>query len=261
MKCLIISTLVLGGVLASHHGHHDSHHSSHHKKNSDCVDKSEYGPVQFNKTTSELCSYKMTSNCKTTTEKVCENVLKTNCKIVGYPECHEEETQKEVNNDLVRPGKFVEKICTVSPKKQYLTEIKQMPICRNVTKKQCDSKWVINAKGEKVFDENVNCKDVTREKCELVPVPRKEEVETYDCVDARVAIPYEAVEKKKDFVSLKKRTCKAVGKPVCEVSTETVCEDVEVQNCQDSILPNCFPVEFNIPYQEYNHLLRCPIKL
>ena len=94
-----------------------------------------------------------------------------------------------------------------------------------------------------------------------MPVPMKEEVETYDCVEDKDPIPFETVEKRQEFINVKKRKCKAVGKPVCEVSTETVCEDVEVQNCQDSILPNCFPVEFNIPYQEYNHLLRCPIKL
>ena len=256
MKFLIISSLLFGGALGfkSNHGSHKEEHSS------GCVDISMYGPVGYNKNVSNLCNYKMTTNCKTSTQEVCEDIIITDCKIVGYTECHETETEDEVSNDIVHQNNYFEKICTVSPHKRWLTEIKQMPVCQNVTKKQCDSKWVINALGEKVFDDHVNCKDVTWENCKLVPTPIEEEVETYDCVDAEDPITYETVEKRQDWVSLKKKTCKAVGKPVCEVSTKTVCEDVEIHNCQDAILPNCFPVEFNVPYQEYNHLLRCPIK-
>ena len=62
---------------------------------------SQYGPVGYNKSITELCNFKMTSNCKSTIEKVCKNVLITDCKIVGYTECHEDETEEKVSNDLV----------------------------------------------------------------------------------------------------------------------------------------------------------------
>ena len=246
MKFFIISSFVLVAAVGQEDYYIDP----------SCVDISMHGDVEFNRTVHELCNFKMTTNCKTTTERVCEDIIVTDCKIVGYTECYESTEEEEVPNDIVNQHQFPYKTCT--PYKTYITEYKHLPQCTNVTKERCDSKWVINGYGKKVWDSKVNCRDVTWEECKLVSTPVKQEVEAYKCVDAKDPIYYETVTNKIDSVSLNKRTCRAVAKPVCEVSTKTVCEDVEIYNCEDVIEPNCFNVEFSVPYQEKEHLLRCP---
>ena len=49
-----------------------------------------------------------------------------------------------------------------TPKKCFKTvrEVKLVPECKQVTKQVCDSKWEINAQGEKVFASNENCRDL-----------------------------------------------------------------------------------------------------
>ena len=223
-----------------------------------CVNVSTFLPLVWNQRSGEECRTELIQKCEERKENVCGDVTETICEIVPFTECKLTVTEQKIKESSLVPRTFIEKECVQS--KRNIPHRKLMPECTNVTKQQCDSKWVINAHGEKVFDDHVNCRDVTWENCKLVPTPIEEEVETYDCVDAQDPITYETVEKRQDWVSLKRTTCKAVAKPVCEVSTKTVCEDVEIHNCQDVIVPNCFPVEFRIPYQEYNHLLRCPIK-
>ena len=56
------------------------------------------------------------------------------------------------------------------------------------------------------------------------------------------------------------RTCEPVAQSVCEVRVEEQCEDVEWQDCEDVIVPNCYKSLFRIPYQEYNHLMRCALQ-
>ena len=93
--------------------------------------------------------------------------------------------------------------CRPHPVPQILTEVKMMPVCENVTKQHCDTKWVLNAAGEKVWAGNENCKEVTWEDCSLQPRNVTTEVETYDCTEATTAILYQTVAHNKVFYVLK----------------------------------------------------------
>ena len=55
--------------------------------------------------------------------------------------------------------------------------------CETVTKEVCDSKWVINQAGEKVWGGNENCKEKTWDDCKLVDREMTEEVPTWICQD------------------------------------------------------------------------------
>ena len=134
-----------------------------------------------------------------------------------------------------------------------------MPVCVNVTKQQCDTKWVINEQGEKVWAGNENCHDVTWQDCTLQLREVEIEVPTYDCSPADNPILFQTVEHFHAEVTLLDRSCVPVAKPVCTVTTERKCGEVEWEDCEEIVMPDCQDVLFEVPYQEFNHLIRCPV--
>ena len=223
-----------------------------------CVDISRYGDLTFNESTVELCNYKLKTDCVKRSEYVCRDVPVHQCQIVGFPECEDDETKVTARDDSLEINDFHPIECKPGATK-VLTEVKMMPVCETITKQQCDTKWVLNAAGEKVWAGNENCKDVTWEDCSLQPRNVTTEVETFDCTEVADAIQYQTVTVNEVEVPLFSRTCKAVAKPVCTVTTSRQCETVEWEDCEDNIFPNCFKSLFRVPHQEYNHLLRCTV--
>merc|ERR1711979_110167 len=121
MKVLIFSTLL--AVSSSRRlPRAGDHHGDGHDDN--CVDISKYGPVQYNETRADVCNY------KTVTE----------CTVVGYTDCQNTPTTSTVKDDSLETHQFVKQDCVVSDVKETITEMKKMPVCRNVTKQQCDTK-------------------------------------------------------------------------------------------------------------------------
>ena len=91
-----------------------------------------------------------------------------------------------------------------------MREVKQVPECKQVTKQVCDSKWEINAQGEKVFASNENCRDKTWEKCDLVDKVTEEQVPADTCRD-NAAKTYLTVLKKEELITKIKNTCSATA--------------------------------------------------
>ena len=75
--------------------------------------------------------------------------------------------------------------------------------------------WEINARGEKVFASNENCRDKTWEKCDLVVT--EEQVPADTCRD-NAAKTYLTVPKKEVLITKIKNTCSAtaLGAPCAE---------------------------------------------
>ena len=119
-----------------------------------------------------------------------------------------------------------------------------MPECHEVTKQVCDSKWEINAQGEKVW-----------EKCDLVDKVTEEQVPADTCRD-NAAKTYLTVRKKEELITKLMNTCSAIAL----VSSSTDCTEVEWTECEERIITDCNKVSVKIPYQEYYHLLRCKVK-
>merc|ERR1711979_74412 len=103
--------------------------------------------------------------------------------------------------------------------------------CRNVTKQQCDTKWVVNEQGEEVWECNPSTEPTFYHTLEKSSV----DLLTYD------------------------RVCQPRAHPVCTHSTEVQCKTVEWEDCTDVIIPSCFNTHFKVPYQEYDHRLRCSV--
>ena len=54
--------------------------------------------------------------------------------------------------------------------------------------------------------------------------------------------------------------CHCTGDAVCRVSSSTDCTEVEWTECEERIIADCEKVSVKIPFQEYDHLLRCKVK-
>ena len=259
MKQLIILSVCLASALGFKDFNMDHQHDAreaHDHKN--CVDISYYDNVEYNITLTQMCGYKKNTHCVPRKTQVCRDIPVTECRIVGFTECEETPYTQTVSDDGLELETFVAKDCQPGPVK-VLNETKKMPECTTITKQQCDSKWETDENGKQVWAGNENCKDVTWEDCKLVDRVVTQEIETYDC-HAEKPITYHKVSRNTEEVTTIRRTCRARAEPACEVRTETRCETVEWEECRDTVRPHCFDFQISVPYQEYNHLLRCTVK-
>merc|ERR1712105_107136 len=112
--------------------------------------------------------------------------------------------------------------------------------------------------GEKVWDGNENCRDVSWEDCTLEDRIVKEEVPTFSCKNGKTITYPTPVIMSEDITSYD-RTCQPQGHPVCTTRNEVECTNVEWEECTEEAKETCIPVTFRIPYQKFHHILRCSI--
>ena len=222
-----------------------------------CVDLSRYLEVEFNETEVSLCTHSITRSCQPSKREVCTTVTETSCEVESTVKCENIPTVHTVHDDTVVELSFIEKVCT--PRVVNLTETKQMPVCKNVTKEQCDSKWVINSQGEKVWAGNENCKNVTWMDCRLENVEVAQEVEVYDCKDGGVT-EYTQPQRAEVEVTTYEQKCEASVYPVCTATEVEKCAEVECEECKGKVETKCFPASFREPFQRYDHRLRCTVQ-
>ena len=134
-----------------------------------------------------------------------------------------------------------------------------MPVCKNVTKQQCDTNWVVDEKGEKVWTGNDNCEDFIWEDCALEETVFTQEVSVWDCAPDTETITFQTVYPYTMTVTPWSRVCVPRAEPVCTQTTEERCDTVEWEECSDQIVENCFSLSFSTPFQEFYHLLRCSV--
>ena len=223
-----------------------------------CIDISVWGPVLWSTENLEFCSYTCNKACETKSKSVCVAVPLTTCKLVDYTDCTNTPTSQTARKDSIKPDSFAVKECVDGPIK-FIVEIKEMPICRNVTKEKCDSKWVIDeTTGQKVWAGNVNCKDVVWQDCHLEEVEMTEAVPTYDCRDGQ-PLEYDQLLENSVEVTSYSTKCEPKVVPVCQSSTRHECKTVTWEECTDSIEPACLSIPFKTPSQKADHTLRCPL--
>ena len=251
----------VAGVLCGGGGHH---HDDGHEEN--CVDISRYGEVEYNVTTSSVCTYRKTKVCNKKTASACVAVPVTECEVTGYAACAKVPFTRTFPDTTTTLKSFLPKKCAQSGY-QTLIEYHTKPVCHEVTKQQCDTKWVIDAAGEKVWAGNENCADVTLEDCRLEEVANPVSVPIYKCEDD-TPIYYSQPAFSEVEVTGYRSECTASAFPTCTTSTVQRCTEVEYDECVDVIKPVCFgngagdgadvdAVAFRIPFQKYHHTLKC----
>merc|ERR1712173_534596 len=259
ISLLFLSTLSL---VAAGPGHH---HGDGHDKN--CVDISRYSEVLFNVSYNDICTYRTHRTCQINKSSACVSIPVTNCDVVGLADCRNTPFSGVYHDDVVNTHQSVPKECTQTGE-ETLIEYHQKPVCQNITKQQCDSKWVINSQGEKVWAGNENCQEIVWEDCSLQQVPSPITVPTYTCYDLP-AISYAVAEFHTVEVTGYTSHCETKAYPVCTTTNEQRCTEVEYEECFDTIEPVCFGGDdtipgyglcMKIPYQTYDHRLKCIVE-
>jgi hypothetical protein len=246
------------GLTAAFPGGKGSGGGNHHKDGHDdnCVDISRYSDILYNTSTVDICSYSVERRCNKVTKPACTPVPVTKCEVKAYPDCSHTPATKIYHNDRLEQRSYTSKHCVPNGVK-VLKETKQRPVCRNVTQQQCDSKWVINDLGEKVWDGNENCQDVTWEECSLEDYIFPIEVPVWKCEDDRVLSYPEPVFSTTE-VTAYKTSCKVVANPVCTTTSSQECVSLEYEECYDLVEPRCQTgVAVQVPYQTFDHRLKC----
>ena len=257
---LLLSSLVLVSGFPGGDHQDDGHEDN-------CVDVSKYSEVQYNITTAKICSYRTTKTCTTKQSSACVSIPVTECEVVGYADCISTPFTALYHDDQTVSHTFVPKDCIQSGE-QTLIEYHKTPVCGNVTRQNCDTNWVINEQGEKVWAGNENCQEVTVEDCVLEMIPHPVTVPIWTCADG-APIQYSSPVFQEVEVTGYEAVCNAAAFPLCTTSSVQQCAEVEYEECFDTIEPVCFGgselsssdaevgLTFKVPYQTYDHRLKC----
>ena len=230
------------------------HHGDGHEEN--CVDISRYSDILYEESTHDVCTYRVASACSKSMSSACVSIPIEKCTVVGYANCQAETFTELLRDDMGETQSFIPKKCHQSGE-ETLVEYHKTPVCEPVTKEQCDSKWVVNEFGEKVWAGNENCKDVTWEDCKLESIPHPIVVPTYTCQDKAV-IQYTKPTFSEIDVTAYTAKCQAAAFADCSTNYVQECVELEYEECTDSFEEVCFgAMTFRIPFQEYDHRLKC----
>jgi len=220
-----------------------------------CVDVSKYGDITYNTEMYETCTYRIRQSCEVRRDTVCINVPRLSCQVVGGTECTKAVFTNAFQDDQVHTLEFVPKDC-VQDRSRALLEVRKVPVCKNVTTQECDTKWEVNDAGEKVWAGNENCRDRTYEDCFLEEVLNEIQVPTYTCYDG-ASVFYTEPEFRTVEAEGYKTACRPTASPMCISSEVEECTEVEWEDCTDVIEPMCTSGMTRIPHQEYDHVLKC----
>ena len=252
---LLIVLAALGGRTAAFPGG-SGHHKGADGHDDNCVDISRYSDVLYNTTIVDICSYSVERHCTKVTKPACTPVPTTTCEVKAYPDCANTPTTKVYHNDRLEQRSYTSKLCKPNGVR-VLEETKKRPVCRNVTQQQCDSKWVINDLGQKVWDGNENCQDETTEECSLEDYVLPIEVPVWQCDDDRVLSYPEPVFDTTE-VTAYTTNCRVVANPVCTTTSKQECVTLEYEECFDQVEPKCQGgLAVQVPYQTFDHRLKC----
>merc|ERR1739848_221219 len=260
LRLLILLPLMVTAHPSQHGG---DHHGDGH--DDQCVDISRYSEVQYNITIAPICTYRASRVCNKQIGTACVSIPHQDCQVIGYSKCSSDVFTGNFNDDSVDSLSFTTKKCFQDGFKT-LNENNKVPVCREVTKEVCDSKWVLNAAGEKVWAGNSNCQLKTVEECELVENDNPTQVPVWKCEDD-VVINYNVPVIRQVSVDYYATKCRAAAYSQCTTRQETQCVEVEYEECTDIVEPTCFGcatqgaancgMEFRTPYQTYDHRLKC----
>jgi hypothetical protein len=253
---LLLNLLAAFGGLASAFPGGSGHHKGEAGHEDHCVDISRYSDILYNTSTVDICSYSVERRCNKVTKPACTTVPVTVCQVKAYPDCTNTPSTRLFHNDKLETRSYTSKLCQPAGVK-ILEETKQRPVCQNVTRQQCDSKWVVNDQGEKVWDGNENCQDVMWEECTLQDYILPLEVPVWSCADDRVLSFTEPVFETIE-VTAYTTACRVVANPVCTTTSTEECVSLDYEECHDLVEPRCQGnVAIQVPYQTFDHRLKC----
>ena len=123
---------------------------------------------------------------------------------------------------------------------------------------QCDSVWVFGDHGARE-EKQENCREEEIEDCRLVKKLVVTSYPKYHC-EPSTPISYVRPIYKGRNVNRYSRRCEAKALPVCRPNIETRCTTVTYQECDEDWTRTSIDIIQQVPYQDYDHRLKCIVK-
>merc|ERR1711874_805057 len=144
-----------------------------------CKDLPDFTKLKFVKQDVNVCHTKIEKICKQVEVTKCIKTPTIDCNVELVKTCKDTLVEKFVNKSV--PVMDMKNLPWCEIKEKWVEHNKTKYDCQNVTKQHCTSLWKVED-GEKVWAGNDDCKDVTWEECDAVPVKVEWEVPYMDCI-------------------------------------------------------------------------------
>ena len=193
-----------------------------------CRDLTDYGDLTYINETINVCTSELKKTCVDKTEEMCMDVTHMDCDVELFTDCAMDWTTHDVVES--KPTTLTKHLPTCIKKTKPEEHEKVHYECKNVTKQHCTSLWkVVN--GEKVWAGNDDCKDVTWEECEPIPVKVEWEVPYMECITTPHSyLSYENVTRP---VMADTMECRVEKRVVCKPRKENKCASITYTTCSE----------------------------
>jgi len=220
-----------------------------------CVDVSSYEDVNWKEKTCEQCTATFPKIIENKQEEVCEDVTTLDCNLVGYTDCNMEMGAVFYKGHDWVDEKLPVQECVETTKIEM--HIKKKSECRNVTKQNCVTKWVVLPDGEKVWSGNEDCEPVTWVECKLIEHEVPFKVPEMKC-EEKNEIPWKdcTVQQKTQMVS--NMTCTPKTKVECLPVVKKLCTTIRWTESHQEKIEKCDGTTKTWePFQEVAHKKKC----
>jgi len=221
-----------------------------------CSDVSFYDHIKYEQEESECCTATNKLICEDKEEEVCVDITEMVCDVNAYADC------QVVQEPADAPGgceggykNFDMQDC--QEKEEREAHIKEVPVCKNVTKNNCVTDWEVDDNGNKVWTGLENCTPVTWEECTIekkeVDVPT---VKTECGVVSQ--IKYFDYSPKAGGATQVSTHCTPRSTVSCRPVTRTDCINLTYTDCTlNGSGDGCNKQEMFVPKQEKIHQKKC----
>ena len=153
-------------------------------------------------------------------------MTETVCDITPYTECEMLMEYTPYKSFEVIQKQAMQKVCINGT--EIVKHIKLLPVCRNVTKQNCITKWK-TVNGEQIWAGNEACNPVTWKECKLEPKEVNFKVPHVTCEDGE-DVHYD------DYIDVQKN----------QMTTRMVCSVKHTTNCQPKVSNKCKWINFQV---------------
>lgn len=251
---LFVSILVVSVNSATIDPHKPHTTIDPHSPGPHCWDVSTYGNVYYHHVKREKCMTEFPKIPVPRKKRVCVDAHSVKCSIVPYLNCTMTEVETKYNVTMMVDHPFVPKTCVNVPVVHW--HKKKVPVCRPVTKKQCVTNWEVDHDGKKVWSGNEDCKNVTWEKCDLIPRDFQYNTNGTNCTDGP-PIEWWDCEKMPKKTKTYNMTCIPLAALKCEAVKEEICKDIEWEDSYQKADEMCIDKMVHIPHQDRKHKKQC----
>jgi len=221
----------------------------------ECTDTSYYKPIEWVNSNDTCCTTKIIEPlCKVTPKQVCVELEERECEVVSWSDCTMSDCPVQVTEPEQKPETYKPWECEQKDLIKY--HEKERPLCKNETKRNCDTLWAIDKDGKKVWAGESNCEEVVWENCNYKEKYQAEFVtKQSECVYGQ-EIVYDKCINKTTSNNQMCLDCVARAEPKCKTVKRTECVTVQEKKCQPQTKEECnfVPKE---PIQEFVHQQKC----